>query len=261
VHLIEEAKVAAREAEAAYEIAKKASNNAKKVFETAATELLDLIDERSEGRGKKPEKNLFSDVDRKGGDGSIDRLPATATIDLPIGSGDPLVNLWEQFPIDIEGPWLGLGMKKGDVEKLNAGDVKEGAAHPILTMGDLTRYTTPNSANPSYTRRLIDIKGVGKEAAARIEDALVQFWAWWNAKGQAEFAAAKGITHATPATAGGEMPADGEPATDTGTPADAVPAPDAASEASAETAGEAEEAAEEAAEVPKPKGRRRRSKV
>lgn len=255
VRLIGEAKVEARDAEAAYEIAKKASNIAKKAFEHAATRLLDLIEERDEGRGKKPQKNLFSDIGKNDGDGSKDQPPATATIDLPIGSADPWGNLWEMFPIDIEGPWL-QWMKKGDIEKLNAGDVKDGPAHPILNMGDMSRYTTPNPANPSFTRRLIDIQGIGKAAAERIEAALVEFWAWWNRGGQAEFAAKMGVTsNATQPADGGEVRGDGEPAADSGP--DAVPTADAAPEAPAE----APAGAEEAAEVPKPKGRRRRGDV
>lgn len=102
----------------------------------------------------------------------------------------PLAELWREFPIER----LTInGLTEGDVEKLNAGEVKQGSGFPIITLGDLQKFTSPYAHNPSYSRNLTDIRGIGAAAAERIQDANEKFWGWWNGGGAEEFAAEKGI--------------------------------------------------------------------
>ena len=93
--------------------------------------------------------------------------------------------LWREFPIER---WSIHGLTPKDIEKLHSGEAKGGGGHPIITVGDLNRFVTPNPANPSYTRGYADIKGIGTAGADRISEAETAFWGWWRAGGEAEFA-------------------------------------------------------------------------
>lgn len=96
-------------------------------------------------------------------------------------------DLYKQYPIER---WTRFGLTAKDVEKLHAGETKGTATGlPIITMGDLQKFITPNTANPGYVQSVTDIKGIGDAGATRIEEAQMQFWAWWRAGGEVEFAA------------------------------------------------------------------------
>lgn len=112
--------------------------------------------------------------------------------------------LWKQFPIDR---LTDFGLTDSDVKKLHAGEVKRtGEVFPILTMGDLNRFVTPNPANPSYTRGYQDVKGLGPAGVDRVSEAETKFWASWNAGLRDKFATEKG--HVQPATVASESPAE-----------------------------------------------------
>lgn len=99
----------------------------------------------------------------------------------------PESDLYKQYPIDR---WTRFGLTAKDVEKLHACETKGTATGlPIVTMGDLQRFVTPNPASPGYVQSVTDIKGIGDAGATRIEEAQMQFWGWWRAGGAAEFAA------------------------------------------------------------------------
>lgn len=105
-------------------------------------------------------------------------------------SEGPLAELWREFPLDR---FEKFGLTSGDIEKLAAGEVKQGTGFPLITVGDMQRFTTPYEHNPSYCRNLSDIRGIGAAAVDRIQDANANFWGWWNGGGAEEFAAEKGI--------------------------------------------------------------------
>jgi len=102
----------------------------------------------------------------------------------------PLAELWREFPLDR---FEKFGLTTGDIEKLAAGEVKQGTGFPLITVGDMQRFTSPYEHNPSYSRNLTDIRGIGAAAVERIQDANANFWGWWNGGGAEEFAAEKGI--------------------------------------------------------------------
>ncbi len=93
--------------------------------------------------------------------------------------------LWRVYPIER---WTRFGLTEKDVEKLHSGEAKGGGGHPIITVGDLNRFVTPNPANPSYARGYGDIKGIGAAGVDRISEAETAFWTWWKGEGEAEFA-------------------------------------------------------------------------
>lgn len=96
-------------------------------------------------------------------------------------------DLYKQYPIDR---WTRFGLTAKDVEKLHAGEVKKGATgFPIITVGDLQRFVTPNPASPGYVQSVKDIKGIGDAGSDRLGEAELQFWGWWRAGGEAEFSA------------------------------------------------------------------------
>jgi hypothetical protein len=142
----------------------------KKQFELAQDELRSLIRERADQRGKPLQKDLFSEV------GS--------------GIGNAVLNddeLWQQYPISFE-RWKQFGLTESDCEKFNTGETKSHGVIPINTMGDMSRYTTPNPNNPGFVRHLKDIKGIGEAAEERWFDASIKFWGWWGSGGREEYA-------------------------------------------------------------------------
>jgi hypothetical protein len=179
--------VAAEESEAA---AKASYTSKKHAAEELRIELRGLVRDRKASRGKPPEKNLFSEVEKN-----------------KAAAGAVPEDLWRQFPIDR---LVQFGLEDGDVKKLQAGDVKGGSAHPIATVGDLSDFITPDKNNPSFTRNLVDLKGVGAKAAERISDADVAFWKFWRDGGDVAFAREKGVLPAAEETTA-EAPAEAAP--------------------------------------------------
>ena len=124
-------------------------------------------------------------------------------------------DLYDRLPVDR---LVKFGATKADVEKLHAGDLKEGGPFPIVTMRDLRLFTNPYKENPSFTRGFGDIKGFGGKAVDRIQKAQDDLLDWWGNKGgQAEFAKELGLEipqAATPrveeggSSDGGSDPAD-----------------------------------------------------
>lgn len=115
------------------------------------------------------------------------RAKLKAVIEKDVAAPAPESDLYKQYPIDR---WERFGLTKKDIEKLHACETKGTATgFPIITIGDLQRFITPNAASPGYVQSLKDIKGIGDAGCDRIEEAQMQFWGWWRSGGEAEFAA------------------------------------------------------------------------
>jgi hypothetical protein len=169
---------------------------AKKSFEAAQGELNDLIEAREMQR-------------LNGRQLTIDDIkPEPADIPLPLAES-LTKDLWQQYPMTFE-RWERFGLTKSDIEKLNSGETKNHGVHPILVFGDITRFITPNPANPGYARTLKDFKGLGDKGYDRYQEAETKFWTWWNSKGMAEFAAEKGITNGPATLPGNDSPSGSE---------------------------------------------------
>jgi hypothetical protein len=153
-----------------------AASAAKKDFEEARDELRSFIREREVD---KSQPTLFGPHPK-----SASQLDAVATV-IP---GD----LWQQYPLTAE-RWERFGLTSKDVEKLNSGETKHHGTHPMLLLGDVTRFITPDPSNPSYSRTLKDVKGMGDSAYDRWTEAETRFWAWWQGGGELEFAREKGV--------------------------------------------------------------------
>jgi hypothetical protein len=120
-----------------------------------------------------------------------------AIIDAEFKQPETESDLYKQYPIER---WTKFGLTKKDVEKLHACETKGTASgFPIITMGDLQRFVTPNPASPAYTQSVKDIKGIGDAGCDRIGEAELLFWSWWRAGGEAEFAAELNPPTETPA--------------------------------------------------------------
>lgn len=193
---------------------------AKKEFEKEQDSLRKLIRDRRDSRGK---KDLFTGV-------------TDATVTDP-ARPDPLADLWQQYPIEAD-RWERWGLTGKDVEKLNAGETKNHGTHPMMTLGDVTRFITPDPKNPAFARTLKDIKGIGDKGMERYVEAETKFWDWWGKGGKEEFATEKGISSAyTPGAGAGDGPQGGDGDTATGTlpgledaARDTNPLPDATAE-------------------------------
>jgi hypothetical protein len=133
----------------------------------------------------------------------IDKEAVEAEAAKPAAPDD----LWREHPISR---WEKFGLKPKDVDSLAAGELKkEDARFPIMTVGDLSRFSAPSGSG--WTRKLTDIKGIGPGGAERIHNAETAFWAWWQAGGDATFAAERGLGGNGNATEPG--PGSGNPET------------------------------------------------
>lgn len=171
---INEMTKAAGEREYEWEQLHKRASAAKKQFELATEQLMAYIRVRQEDRTP---NDLFS---KKPDD--ADTKPA----------GQVPEDLWKQYPLTFEN-FGRFGLTEKDIERLNSGDTKNHGTHPIQTVGDMTRFITPNESNPSYARTLTYFKGFGEKGVERWQEAESQFWAWWNNGGDVEFAREKGL--------------------------------------------------------------------
>lgn len=118
----------------------------------------------------------------------------------PVTTVDPLAELWKTFPI---AGWTEYGLTESDVKKLHEGVVKRtNEVVPIVTVGDLNRFVTPNAANPSFTRGYQDIKGLGPAGVDRVSEAETKFWAAWERGLKDQFAKEQG--HGVPPATDGE---------------------------------------------------------
>ena len=160
--MVNEGEQKLREFESEWSIRHEAASTAKKRFEAAEEEFRDMIAMRREERGKKPVKNLFSDA----------KSP-----DIQLGQDD---DAWKTYPLTFAN-WDRFGLTEKDIEKLNAGETKKHGSHPLLVLGAVTRFITPDPNSPGgYARTLKDIKGFGDAAVDRWASAEEQFWAWWK---------------------------------------------------------------------------------
>lgn len=162
------------------------AQSAKKVFEAAEANLRQMIRSRRENREKPPEQTLFT-----GSKAAPIELGNNAT---PATVGQVDENLWQKYPICFE-QWERFGLTKSDCEKLNSGETRKHGTHPMTSLGDVTRFITPDPANPSYARTLKDVKGFGDAAMERWTEAELKFWNHWNNGGSIEFAASLGELH------------------------------------------------------------------
>lgn len=186
VVLINEQAGVVDEAERAHEELKKQASEAKKELEAEELKLRALIKERRENRGKPRQATLLDLVPE--GDETPPAQPVTEA------AADPLADLWQEYPLERMGRF---GMTESDIEKLRVGVRKRGLSTvPLHTVGDVARYTAGDAHNPSYPHELSDYNGIAGSIAARIEDALMGFHAWWgNGGGAAEYAAERGLTN------------------------------------------------------------------
>jgi hypothetical protein len=248
--LIDEAELEVAASESSYESRKEAAANAKKLLEGDEIALRKLIRDRREMRGKKPQQTLLDHADTTWRESPLSVLELPEELLTPIAeeeitnvgelfdaldggadfglSADDLKSLniavaeyrakppapatpddlFKQYPIER---WAIFGITPKDIEKLHAGEIKAGGVHPIITVGDLQNFVTPNPANPAFARGYGDLKGIGPAGVDRIAEAELKFWGWWKNGGETEFATEKGYGNAPVAGDGSEVPGDGDP--------------------------------------------------
>jgi hypothetical protein len=98
-------------------------------------------------------------------------------------------DLWKRFPVS---KMTVYGLSEKDAAILQSGDMKEGrSAFPMLTIGDVGRYTEPQANG--FQRRLTDLKGFGPASLQRWEAAGEQFWAAWANGLETQFAQESGF--------------------------------------------------------------------
>lgn len=75
-----------------------------------------------------------------------------------------------------------LGLADKTIEAMRDPQLKRGSDQiaPIVTMGDLAAFVSPNPANPSFSRQLTDLKGIGPEAATKFGDVQEKLLAEWD---------------------------------------------------------------------------------
>ena len=229
-----------QEAENEYLSLKEQASDAKKTLEAKEIELLKLIEDRGENRGKPPKPNLFQKADNAATDKAMKDANAAA-ID---GDAWPPEDLWQQFPL---ARMTEFGLTASDVEKLAAGTMKKGieGIGPIDTMGAMSRYTKP-SAN-GWARKLTDIQGVGQATLDRWSEAETKFWAAWKDGLGEKFATEQGLTKPEPKEqkdADANQPADKKRRRKTGSGTEPVSEDAKPSEPDTEPASETPAAAE-----------------
>lgn len=182
--------------EAEWDDAHEEAKELKAKFEQARDKMRLLIREREFGRTKKPQPTVF--------DRPMNAAPGESR------KPDALADLWQSYPIEYA-RWGRWGLTEKDVEILNGGETKDQGTHPILTLGDMTRFITPDRSNPAFARKLKDFKKFGDAAADRFDEAQTKFWAHWSNGGQQEFAAERGIVTDGDAPAAGVGSQGAEP--------------------------------------------------
>jgi hypothetical protein len=151
---IEEANAEVGRKELDYLTKKKIASEAKKAMESAVQHLRDVI-----ARHADDEPNLFTAAAKPSANGEQSATgpkPAAA----PTAADD---ESWKTVPLKT------LGLAAGILKSLEAC-----ADGPITTVGELQKYQEP--LPNGYTRRLGDIKGIGKGKGEQIENALIAFW-------------------------------------------------------------------------------------
>ena len=104
--------------------------------------------------------------------------------DHAAGPADPQSDdLWKGVPIAALEQF---GLNPKDIEHLLGGALKAGGTHPVTTLGELVLFATPYPGNPSFTRTIGDIKGLGQAAVDRLATANEKFWAAWGSHLEAE---------------------------------------------------------------------------
>lgn len=173
-----------REYEDKAEIAK----DAKKKYESATADHWDLIRDRRNGRGQPVQGTLF--------DKTHGHAAAQADLREP-GEVPPHEDMsWKTVPMTELVALDGLPEKVAQIL----------ADSGIRTLGDLTHYQEPEPSG--YTKRLVDLKGIGPAKVGAIDAATESFWKRWK-------------PHATEARAGGATPPVGgdQPGDQPGVPA------------------------------------------
>lgn len=173
----------------------------KRELEDTRNGLFKYLKEREDTRGRKPD-HLFATVEAqqtlagdsagevkrrtKGKAGPEANASGAAAVngqtpaalppgDKPVGGQWYPDDIWKQFPLER---LTGYGLTQADLEKLREGvQRKDPEPFPMVTMGDVSKYTTPTASG--YTRRLADIKGLGPAAVERLENAMTSFWHDW----------------------------------------------------------------------------------
>lgn len=194
--LVTESRHAVETAETEYKDAKEVAADAKREFEAVRKKHFALLKDREEYRGRAPKPvqqtipfdNPNPPEPQPGGNGKPKKGAArkagqATAAQPPVGhpSNPPGSTtwypdtVWQQYPMDR---LSAFGLKPSIVEKLREGTIKGKDPFPILTVGDLNKFTEPIPGT-TYTRKLTDIDGIGRQAAEQIENAMSAFWSDW----------------------------------------------------------------------------------
>lgn len=170
-------------------------------------ELKNHHEERARQRGKQPpvRQLTIDSAPQPDARPAANADPGAEPVNFPKAAEDEqrafTDELVKKFPV---ARWVEFGATEADVKKLNAGDLKDGGPCPIFTVGDLQSFVNPYPDNPSFTRGYTDIRGIGKAAVERIQNAEMSFWAAWNSRLAADFAKELGLQMPQAATPTGE---------------------------------------------------------
>lgn len=162
--------------ESEYLASKERTGDLKKSLEGREAELRSMIRDRAEYRGKPPNQTLFTKQETAAKQKEMELANAkVASGALPETDRWFPEDLWKQFPIKR---LMDFGLTESDVKKIEAGEVKKGEGFPILTMGNLSKFTEVTSGG--YSRTFKDLKGIGAAGVDRLQDAHEKFWAAWK---------------------------------------------------------------------------------
>jgi len=150
--------------EEASKAAHKADKAAAEEYDTA---FFDWLRERNEERGKPPQPKPAKLYPDPSGEVAQPALPVTPA------PGD---DSWKSIPLSE------LAEKDGFpgylIEKLaNAQRKDDRPQAPITTLGELTAFTEPEASG--YTKKLVDLVGIGAGAVEKIGEACIKFWERW----------------------------------------------------------------------------------